>query len=163
MGFNHLNAELNPICHFLVLLGAHHILHVSRIRVNYLFRHHIYVCIEIRSGLCDSYRVSVSISVNGDMCPDILTPSSAFRIINTICWKTSQYERVSMELTKPPVMRKSSSSWVKRDQLDITCFIISLFNVQHVSDVNTCILRSLRLVCWVISWVVLLWFDVCWC
>jgi len=29
----HLNAELNPICHFLALLGAHRILHVSRIRV----------------------------------------------------------------------------------------------------------------------------------
>jgi len=35
--------------------------------------------------------------------------------------------------------------------------------VQHVSDVNTSILRSLRLICWVISWVVLFWFDVCWC
>ena len=31
---NHLNAELNPICHLLALLGAHHILHVGRIRVN---------------------------------------------------------------------------------------------------------------------------------
>jgi hypothetical protein len=30
---NRLNAELNPICHLLALLGAHHILHVSRIRV----------------------------------------------------------------------------------------------------------------------------------
>ena len=28
-----LNAELNPICHMLALLEAHHILHVSRIRV----------------------------------------------------------------------------------------------------------------------------------
>jgi len=27
------NAELNPTCHLLALLGAHHILHVSRIRV----------------------------------------------------------------------------------------------------------------------------------
>ena len=54
-------------------------------------------------------------------------------------------------------------SWVKRDQLDVTCFIISLFNAQHVSDVNTSIIRSLRLICLVISWVVLLWFDVCWC
>ena len=54
-------------------------------------------------------------------------------------------------------------TWVKRDQLDVTCFIISLFNAQHVSDVNTSILRSLRLICWVISWVVLIWFDVCWC
>ena len=32
--FNPLNAKLNPICHLLALLGAHHILHVSRIRVN---------------------------------------------------------------------------------------------------------------------------------
>jgi len=31
--FNPLNAELNPICHLLALLGAHHILHFSRIRV----------------------------------------------------------------------------------------------------------------------------------
>jgi len=31
---NHLNAELNPICHLLALLEAHHIVHVSRIRVN---------------------------------------------------------------------------------------------------------------------------------
>jgi len=53
--------------------------------------------------------------------------------------------------------------WIKRDQLDVTCFIISLFNTQYVSDVNTSILRSLRLICWVISWIVLLWFDVCWC
>ena len=54
-------------------------------------------------------------------------------------------------------------NWIKRDQLDVTCFIISLFNAQHVSDVNTSILRSLRLIYWVISWVVLFWFDVCWC
>jgi len=30
---NPLNAKLNPICHLLTLLGAHHTLHVSRIRV----------------------------------------------------------------------------------------------------------------------------------
>jgi hypothetical protein len=45
-------------------------------------------------------------------------------------------------------------SGIKRDQLDVTCFFISLFNAQHVSDVNTSILRSLQLICWVISWVV---------
>jgi hypothetical protein len=33
LAFNPLNAELNPICHLLALLEAHHILHVSRIRV----------------------------------------------------------------------------------------------------------------------------------
>jgi hypothetical protein len=30
---NPLNAKLNSICHILALLGAHHILHVSGIRV----------------------------------------------------------------------------------------------------------------------------------
>jgi hypothetical protein len=33
-----LNPDLNPICHLLALLGAHHILHVSRIRVK-IFRY----------------------------------------------------------------------------------------------------------------------------
>ena len=31
-----LNSELNPICYLLALLGAHHFLHVSRIRVKFL-------------------------------------------------------------------------------------------------------------------------------
>ena len=37
-------------------------------------------------------------------------------------------------------------SWIKRNQLDVTCFIISLFTVQHVSSVSTSIFRSLRLI-----------------
>ena len=45
--FNPLNAELNPTCYLLALLGTHHILHISRIRVNslrlidYLYNHSI--------------------------------------------------------------------------------------------------------------------------
>jgi len=35
---NPLNPELNPICHMLALLGAHLILHISRIRVNIPFK-----------------------------------------------------------------------------------------------------------------------------
>jgi hypothetical protein len=31
---NPLNAELNPICHLLALVGAQHIFHVSGVRVN---------------------------------------------------------------------------------------------------------------------------------
>jgi len=34
---NRLNDQLGPICHSLALLAAHHILHVSRIRVNHFF------------------------------------------------------------------------------------------------------------------------------
>jgi hypothetical protein len=36
-----LNVELNPICHLLALLGAHRILHVSRIRVKATQRYHL--------------------------------------------------------------------------------------------------------------------------
>jgi len=34
--FNPLNTKLNPICHLLGLLGAHPVLHISRIRVKML-------------------------------------------------------------------------------------------------------------------------------
>ena len=52
---------------------------------------------------------------------------------------------------------------IKRDQLNVTCFTISLFTAQHISDVNTSILRSFRPIWWVIAWVVWFWLDVCWC
>ena len=53
MFVNPLNAELNPICYLLALLGAHHFLHVSRIRVKLLtFRllmsyiyMYVYICV----------------------------------------------------------------------------------------------------------------------
>ena len=35
--FNTLNTELNPICHLLALLGAHHIFHISGLRVKLLY------------------------------------------------------------------------------------------------------------------------------
>ena len=42
MLFNPLNAELNPIFHLVALVGAHYILHVSRIRVNiYIYIMHL--------------------------------------------------------------------------------------------------------------------------
>jgi len=45
----------------------------------------------------------------------------------------------------PEISDICPNSWIKRDQLVVTCFIISLLNTQHVSDINTSILRSLRL------------------
>ena len=51
MTINPLNPELNPICYVLALLGAHHFLHVSRIRVKSLtirlLMSHIYIYIYI--------------------------------------------------------------------------------------------------------------------
>jgi hypothetical protein len=42
--FNPLNAKLNPICQLLALLGAHHILHVSRLRVKQSRKVILYRC-----------------------------------------------------------------------------------------------------------------------
>ena len=39
--FNPLNAELYPICQLLALLGAHHILHVSKVRVKHRVKLHL--------------------------------------------------------------------------------------------------------------------------
>ena len=45
--FNPLNPELNPICYLLALLGAHHILHVSRIRVKCLLTFNVLESLQI--------------------------------------------------------------------------------------------------------------------
>ena len=37
-------------------------------------------------------------------------------------------------------------SWINIDQLDVTCFIISLFTAQRVSDISTSIFRRLRII-----------------
>jgi len=63
---NRLNAELNPICHLLALLGAHHILHVSRIRVKDEYLVHMKKCRISNVGLpsrINSYRTQ---TLNGD-------------------------------------------------------------------------------------------------
>jgi hypothetical protein len=53
--FNPLNAKLNPICHLLALLGAHPILHISRIRVNVCYY------LLIRSHRSSEYQHSICI------------------------------------------------------------------------------------------------------
>ena len=44
------NAELNPICHLLALLGAHHIFHVSRVRLKRWAKSHVLSAGIIRSS-----------------------------------------------------------------------------------------------------------------
>jgi len=52
MNINALNAELNPICYLLALLGVHHFLHVSMIRIksltlrllmSYIYMEHLFL------------------------------------------------------------------------------------------------------------------------
>jgi len=61
--FNPLNAELNPICYLLALLGAHHFLHVGRVRVKSLILRllmsYIYIYIYIYIYDISSLRVKL--------------------------------------------------------------------------------------------------------
>jgi hypothetical protein len=62
-GVNPLNTKLNHICHLLALL-AHHILHVSRIRVNTLAMESIqlqYMCF----GFCNLIQIFVALISGG--------------------------------------------------------------------------------------------------
>ena len=55
-GFKGLNADLNPICHLLALIGAHHILNVSRIRVKCIS---CTTCGQSYEGECNTIRLCV--------------------------------------------------------------------------------------------------------
>ena len=56
--FNPLNAELNPICHLVALLGVYHFLHVSRIRVKLYHRGHGYL--SVGNVVCCQVEVSAT-------------------------------------------------------------------------------------------------------
>ena len=80
--FNPLNAELKPICHLLTLLGAHHILHVSGLRVNnvILARNRQLPdddrMIELRRSIFKSFNIN-NLSVCIGWCADQVTLRSA--------------------------------------------------------------------------------------
>jgi len=49
---------------------------------------------------------------------------------------------------------------MKIDQLDVTCFITSLYTALHVSNIITTDFRSMRRICGFISCVLLLYNDI---
>jgi len=60
----------------------------------------------------------------------------------TVAFNLGSYDEVPFVWNKPefPYVYwtvRHLDSWITRDQLDVTCFVVSLFNAQHVSDVLT--------------------------
>jgi hypothetical protein len=75
--FNTLKAELNPICHLLSLLGAYHILHVSRIRVkdlHFYCRHALLLSAEARNSTMP-YHVQIL------LCSLLIAPYNNFLLV----------------------------------------------------------------------------------
>jgi len=67
---NPLNAELNPICYLLALLGAHRILHFSRIRVKDVITGFFQVLMWILAMLCGM--VLGKLLIHGYLCGKLL-------------------------------------------------------------------------------------------
>jgi hypothetical protein len=67
-----LNTELIPICHLLALLGAHHILHVNRIRVNRKFKVSTKSMYKIQVARVKLSNLNPSLSRNAPLCITIV-------------------------------------------------------------------------------------------
>ena len=74
-----------------------------------------------------------------DRLPNLSTEDLRDRITETSC-----YVRITTRRTE--YSNSVLQSWIKIDQLDVTCFIISLFTAQHISNASTSIFRNLRLI-----------------
>ena len=62
------NIKLNPICHLLALLGVHHILHVSRIRV-----HSMVANLSVINSM-DKYQFVVCFLLGNSLASEFCTP-----------------------------------------------------------------------------------------
>ena len=75
----------------------------------------------------------------------------------TECTSATPTVRISMKFGESYVYWTvhHCDSWRIKDQLDVTCYFISLFCAEHISDINISIIRRLRLFCWITTLVVL--------
>ena len=81
---NPLNAELNPICHLLALLGVHHFLHVSRIRVNISLRNTRPNTVTFKKAVI--FTTNATRTSNSRFCADIMLVLS-FSVIKKLNWR----------------------------------------------------------------------------
>jgi hypothetical protein len=91
--FNPLNAEWNPNSHFLALLGAHHILHVGRIRVKSVhgvFLLNYFQFVTLRMPLCDVYTVLLTQTVECVVYLDVQSTASRCRGLGSITGQSAQ-------------------------------------------------------------------------
>jgi len=106
---------------------------------HYLMLNMFRVIIHPSSGACDLFvELFHGLFCSGSMCVGVTLWFGCSGVVSVCRLKlVSLYSTIKM--MHGPINI--------RDQLDVTSFVISLFNAQHVSGVNTSILRSLRLIC----------------
>ena len=86
---NHLNAELNPIRHLLALVGARHIVHVSRARVKPTLRTDLNCAI-----------VSICKHISPSLSKQVLNTERYGSVVCSSCSNTSRFTAVSATQTQ---------------------------------------------------------------
>jgi len=120
--FNPLNAELNPICHLLALLGAHHILHVSRIRVKISLMESLFHKTQLL--LVNIYQLAT--------CSKFARKISALNYTNShsIC-----------------LLRRVAVAMRSKKQA-CGCSPAEIMGLNHIRGMDVCLLNLLRVVSW---------------
>ena len=128
--FNPLNTELNPICHLLALLGAQHVLHVSRIRVN-LFVGSLWIQFWFVRSLNDSpYDICHQSTPCSDLS-DTCRPSVPLVLQVMLCWlmhvaaETLNSDTWVLDCESPALSR---GSWLSRRQ-ELVCVLFLCFGL----------------------------------
>jgi hypothetical protein len=62
------------------------------------------------------------------------------------CYKMQNQKLAEIHQSHNDRTQTWSDIWITIGQIDVTCFIISLFTAQHISNVSTSIFKSLRLI-----------------
>jgi hypothetical protein len=119
--FNPLNTELNPIYPLLALLGAHHILHVSRIRVN----KKIYVYEEM--GCSISVRVHVTAFSPKEICTIRGFPTSYDQSPLPPLWKRDHCISFLSTLCITPYNVRAFLHLYTNTLVEALCYFPSLF------------------------------------
>jgi len=122
------------------------------------------------------YTVLVKFSKLASNCKPLNNNNTLFAFINTTCQSITQrfilYTIKIMccqgDIFRPlsghlqALWENRSKSWKQKTNLMSLAILFHFLCVQHVSDINISIIRSLRLCCWITTLVVCSWFDVCW-
>ena len=129
---NRLNAELNPIRHLLALVGAHHIVHVSRVRVGIDFN--LSFCLlnfEVVSnlfGICGHYHSVVWFRTNCESLQLSNKWQDLFSLSQSLTWQTiaEKYTR-NIHSSKWVYIRcLTLGDMAKFREIDY-CFLISVY------------------------------------
>ena len=109
--FNPLNTELNPICHLLALLGAHHIFHVSWLRVKLVISNFRRVLNTVRFILGNWVILYADPYLSPSFLLPVLFSSQTFSCINTPAFLSSSHTSYHLPMKMEQIECSETSAY----------------------------------------------------